>query len=206
VTIVLLVGHAHTEWTGRRLAGRMAGVALSDEGRRAAAGLAERVAALPLSVVYTSPLERATATAQAMIGRRAVPVVTSDEFHEMDYGEWTGRPLAELEADPRWREFTDHRAGAGAPGGETSAHLRDRMVAALERLAREHPRSLVAVVTHAEPIRAAAMYCLGAPIERGDRLVIGPASITAVALGDGGPRVVCVNDGGDVAAVLGALP
>ncbi|HEV8471656.1 MAG TPA: histidine phosphatase family protein, partial [Methylomirabilota bacterium] len=63
-TLVLLVRHGLTPTTGRLLPGRMRGLHLSDEGRRQAEAVAQRLASVPrIDAIYASPLERARETA-----------------------------------------------------------------------------------------------------------------------------------------------
>ena len=56
--MVLLIRHALTDATGKRLSGQAPGIHLSDQGREQAKRLAERLAPIPLAAIYSSPLER----------------------------------------------------------------------------------------------------------------------------------------------------
>ena len=56
-TLVLLVRHGHTPTTGKLLPGRAKGLHLSEDGRKQAAAVAERIGQLPkVDAVYASPL------------------------------------------------------------------------------------------------------------------------------------------------------
>ena len=67
---VILVRHGRTAANASGvLAGWTPGVLLDDEGRRQAAAVAERLAAVPLAAVVTSPLERTRETAEAIVCR-----------------------------------------------------------------------------------------------------------------------------------------
>lgn len=71
-----------------------------------------------------------------------------------------------------------------------------RSVEAITELAGRHPKRAIAVVTHAEVIRLAMAHFAGVHIDLFQRMVVHPASISAVALGDGIPRIIRLNDTG----------
>src|SRR5258707_15649819 len=71
VTTVLLVRHGLTASTGRLLTGWTPGITLDDRGLAQARALAERLAAVPLDAIVTSPLERCQQTAEAIASIRA---------------------------------------------------------------------------------------------------------------------------------------
>lgn len=153
-------------------------------------------ASLRVAAVYSSPLERAVQTARPLAARLALPVMEREALGEIRTGEWTGRSLADLEADPRWRLFNAYRSGTRIPGGERMLEVQLRVVGELDRLREAHPASVVAVVSHGDPIRAALLHYLGMPLDFVLRLEVSPASLSVVALEEWGPRVLLVNDTG----------
>ncbi len=193
MTRFFLIRHAATALIGRRIAGRLDGVSLTDAGRAEAARLAQRLAAEDIAAVYTSPRERARETARPlaeMLGREAV---VAHEIDELDYGEWSGKTLADLAEIPRWRDFNSVRSMTRVPNGETILELQARLVGFMERLSAEHESSSVALVTHAEPVRAALAYYLGVPIDLSLRFDVDPASVSIVELHEHRAKVRCVN-------------
>jgi probable phosphoglycerate mutase len=82
------------------------------------------------------------------------------------------------------------------PGGETLGEAQRRVVAVLEELAGRHPRGAVALVTHGDVIKLAVAHYAGVHIDLYQRIEAGPGSISAVALRDGAPLVLRVNDTG----------
>ena len=186
MTTFLLIRHGMTDAVGRRIVGWLPGVSLNDEGRRQAERLGQ---ALRVDAVYSSPLERAMETAQAM----GLPVIARDELGEIRFGEWTGQTLEELERDERWRRWNTERGALRAPGGESMAEVRDRMIGELRRLQKEHPRQTVAVVSHGDPIRAAIVGLLDAPMDAVLRLQIHPASVSVVRKDEGWWEIDGVN-------------
>jgi probable phosphomutase (TIGR03848 family) len=199
VTWLVLVRHAVTEQTGPLLSGRTDGVDLSDEGRRQAKALGERLADVRVAAVYASPIERAVQTAEAVASYHALAVQPLPGVLEADYGEWTGRKLADLAKTDLWGTVQRTPSRARFPGGESLAEMQTRVVAALEALLAEHIGQIVVVVSHADPIKAAVAYYSGLSLDLFQRLVISPASVTVLALSPAGTALVKCNDTGDLA-------
>jgi probable phosphomutase (TIGR03848 family) len=186
------------------LPGRAPGLHLSAKGREQADALATRMRELRrLTAVYTSPMERAQETADPVA--RAFQLVASVEpgLTECDYGEWTGRRLRDLYRKPEWKVVQRYPSGFRFPKGESFPEMQTRVATALGELVARHPGETIVAVSHGDPIRTAVALALGTPLDLFQRIVILPASITAVAYGVGGPRVLAVNSlGGDLAALV----
>jgi probable phosphoglycerate mutase len=196
VALLLLIRHALTESTGKRLSGRTPGIHLSDEGRRQAGQLAERLASLPLAGVYSSPLERCLETAGAIAAARRMAIRHVPELAEVDYGRWTGRSMPQLVRTALWKKVQQSPSSVTFPEGEGLIDAQRRSVAALERIAGRHPRAPVAVVSHADVIRLVLAHYAGLHIDLFQRLIVSPASLSAIALGDRIPRIIRMNDTG----------
>lgn len=183
--------------TGKRLYGRSEGVSLSKAGREQAAALARRVAEVPLDALYASPLDRCMETARTLSDACGVPVTPLEGVLEIDYGMWTGRPFTSLRRTRLWREF--HGANPSAPrfpGGETLAEAQTRAVEAVGDLAERHPKGTVGVVTHGDVVALVLAHYAGIHVDLFQRLEVAPASVTAIALGSGAPKIRRVNDTG----------
>lgn len=194
--LLLLVRHALTDVTGRRLSGQAPGHHLSEAGREQAAALARRLEPVPLAAIYASPLERCLETAEPLALARRIEVRPLPGVLEVGYGRWTGRSLAQLARTDLWRRVQQAPSRVRFPDGESLAEVQRRSVDALEALAPRHRRRSVAVVTHADVIRLVLAHYAGIHLDLYQRLVVTPASVSAVALGDGTPRIVRMNDTG----------
>ena len=73
----------------------------------------------------------------------------------------------------------------------------------MQRLAATHPGGVVVAVSHADPIRAAVADAMGSHLDMFQRVVVGTASITAIAYGELGPVLLTMNAYGDLSQ-LGA--
>ena len=194
-----------TATTGTVLPGRAPGLHLSPKGRAQADAIATRVSGLRrLSAVYTSPMERARETAAPVARALRLTARVEVGLNECDFGEWTGRRLRELARTPEWKTVQRYPSGFRFPGGESFPQMQTRMAAALAGLVTRHPGEAIVAVSHGDPIKAAVALALGTPLDLFQRIVIAPASITAVAYGASGPTVLAVNSlGGDLSR-LGA--
>ncbi|HYB41640.1 MAG TPA: MSMEG_4193 family putative phosphomutase [Candidatus Methylomirabilis sp.] len=204
-TLLLLVRHALTGTTGVKLPGRAPGLHLSDEGRRQADAVAARLAKLPkIAAIYASPLERARETAAPIARARGLALRIERDLAEVDIGEWTGLSLRRAGRKPEWEIVQRHPSGFRFPGGESFPEMQTRITDALARLAARHRGETVVAVSHADPIKAAVAHALGTPLDLFQRIVISPASISAVVYRPDGLSVLTVNStNGDVGALTG---
>jgi probable phosphoglycerate mutase len=193
VTTFLLVRHGSTDWVGKALAGRIPGVGLDAAGRIQAQEVAKRLAERAIAAVWSSPLQRAVETAAPLAERLGVPVQTCEAFTEIDFGEWQGKAIADLQPDPHWQRFNTQRGSTVAPGGELMLQVQARVANQFERLRQQHRDETVAVFSHADVIKAALMLYLAMPLDCHGRLEISPASISVLEVADWGPRIVAVN-------------
>ena len=197
-TTLLLIRHGQTDWIAKGLAGGLPDVHLNAEGRDQAARLAGRCRALPIAVVYSSPLERALETAVPLAEAFGLEVRPCPEAVELDFGEWAGQSIPGLGSDPRWRAFNSYRSFSGAPGGELMPQVQTRIVQAMAHIRAAHPGQAVALISHGDVIRAAIAYCLGVPLDLFLRIEIRPASVSSVRFYDESLLVLGVNDTGEL--------
>lgn len=196
-TIFLLIRHAAHLDLDVRLSGRRPGVDLSEAGRVQADVLGRRLSGMGVTSVTCSPLERTVATAKAVAAACALQAPPPVEaLNEIDFGEWTGRALASFGDDAGWRAWNEERHLARPPGGESMAEAQARIARWLPKMAAAHAGETIAVVTHADMIRAAVADVLGLSLDKLLRFDIDPASITTVVMGDWGAKLVRLNEKG----------
>jgi probable phosphomutase (TIGR03848 family) len=194
MTTFYLIRHATNDFVGKAIAGWSTGVRLNAAGRAQAERLAAKLAGRGITALYSSPLERALETAEPIARTLKLKVETRDALGEVRFGEWTGKGMDEIGRDPRWEMFNRYRSGTRAPAGELAVESQARMVAELESLRERHPDQTIAVVSHADIIRVALVYYLGAPIDLYQRIECRPASISTLTLSDWGPQVLGLNE------------
>jgi probable phosphomutase (TIGR03848 family) len=203
MSTVLLVRHGLTAMTGPVLAGRTPGVHLDDRGQQQATALAERLAAVPLAAIVTSPLERCVETAEAIRDKQSGTPAwhVEKELIECGYGDWTGRPLKELVKDPLWKVVQAQPSAVRFPGGEGLADMATRAVASIRRWDAELGDVAWVACTHGDIIKAVLADALGLHLDQYQRIVPDPASVSVIRYTSTRPYVLRVNDtGGDLAA------
>ncbi|MBD0694391.1 MSMEG_4193 family putative phosphomutase [Streptomyces sp. CBMA123] len=206
---LLLVRHGRsTANTAGILAGWTPGVDLDDTGRAQAAALAGRLAGVPLVRAVSSPLERCRQTLEPLLAvRPELGAPAEDErLGECHYGEWTGRPLAELAKEPLWRTVQDHAAAAAFPGGESLRELSHRTVGAVREwnaeIAAEHGEDAVWVAcSHGDVIKAVVADALGLHLDHFQRISVEPCSVTAIRYTPQRPFVLRMGDTGDLSSL-----
>ncbi|SFD99053.1 probable phosphomutase, MSMEG_4193 family [Actinopolyspora alba] len=208
---VILLRHARSAANGAgTLAGRTPGVGLDERGRAQAAGLAERLAPVPLRALVASPLRRCVDTLSGLSGQRGLAVETEQDLAEVDYGDWTGRSVRELSEEPQWKVVQQHPSAAVFPGGEGLAGVQARAVAAVRahdaRLAAEHGEEAVWLAcTHGDVIKGILADALGLHLDGFQRIVVEPCSFSVVRYTDTRPFVLRINDTGtDLSGLLPA--
>jgi len=208
VPTVLLVRHGRTAANaGGVLAGWTPGVGLDDTGRAQATALAGRLAVLPVAALVSSPLQRCLETSAEIVAvpgpgdaQRPAPDV-DDRLGECRYGDWTGRTLKELAKDPLWRVVQAHPSAVTFPGeeGEAMLAMQQRAVTAVRehdaRVAAAHGDDAVWIaVSHGDVIKAILADALGMHLDAFQRIVVEPASLSAVRYTPLRPFVLRMND------------
>ena len=204
---VLLVRHGRTTANASGLlAGRADGVSLDEIGRDQAALTADRLAAVPVVGVVSSPLERCQQTAQFIVDRQAgAPKMPIDpDLTECDYGQWQGRTLTDLATEKLWSVVQSQPSAVIFPGGESMASMQARSVAAIRRYdaafeAEHGPGAVWVAVSHGDIIKSILADALGMHLDLFQRITVGPASVSIVHYGTSRPTVHATNtDAGDL--------
>lgn len=208
MALLFLIRHGLTDQTGKRLYGWAPGVHLSERGRAQADDLAERMAVVRVAAVYSSPLERCRETAAPLASAAGVRVLVRRDLGEVDYGDWTGRPLAQLARTKLWRSVQRSPSQVTFPNGESFLRVQERALRAVHEIARAHPRGCSALVSHGDVVRLLISHLSGAHLDEFQRIVIDPGSVSVVAIGRNGgtPRILRVNDTGSLEAFATRRP
>ncbi|MEX2325053.1 MAG: MSMEG_4193 family putative phosphomutase [Nitriliruptoraceae bacterium] len=194
MTTLILVRHATTAATGKRLGGWTPGVHLDARGHDQAACVAAQLAPLPISAVYTSPLERTVETARRIAREQRLRVRVRKGLGEVDYGDWTDRPLGQLRRRTMWRDIQSTPSRVTFPNGESIRAAQQRAVDTIEQLVADHGDATIVAVSHADVIKAVVAFYLGLGLDMFQRLHIAPASVTTVHLPTSGhPMLVACN-------------
>ncbi len=191
----LLIRHGENEYVAKgRLAGRLPGVHLNENGKKQADAVAKAFAKAPIKAVYSSPMERCMETAQPLAAALDLEIVPRVGLIEVDFGEWQDKTLKQLRRRKLWKVVQANPSRMQFPGGETFANAQQRIVQDVETLTQEHdPKDLIACFSHSDLIKLVVSYYLGQPVDLFQRIMIAPASISTLHLGDMGAQIINVN-------------
>ncbi len=196
-TTVYLIRNAQTAWNDeRRLAGRRE-LGLSDQGRAAAASLAERFAGIALDELLVSPLPRSMETASALATAQGLDVARDPRLSDWQAGAWEGRGYADIMSDPAYRAMLDQPlTDCGFPGGERFVDIRERMLASIRQALEDNELGAhIALVSHAGPLRILLSHYLSLPPWDHERLRLEPCSVTVLQFTkiEDSPSLVAIN-------------
>jgi broad specificity phosphatase PhoE len=184
VTTILLARHGETDWNRALRWQGHADRPLTDLGHAQARTLAEQLDAFRIDAIYSSDLERARVTAEAVAARRRLEVVVRCDLREVDCGSWSGCYHSDLEPS----EIERWKAGAKAwAGGESYEQMAERMVGAIRSVASGHTDQHVLVVSHGAAIRAVHAAATGLSFHEYRRLhpTVENAGLSAVLIENG---------------------
>ena len=158
---LILVRHGETVHNVARITQGWSDSELSERGREQVQRLAERLAAMKPTALYSSTLGRALSTAQVIADATGLPIVPMDDLREMNYGLWEGRAFLDIrkEDEDLYRRWIAEEE-CPCPEGESHADVRRRLLRAFEQIQSER----AVVVAHGTAIRIGATALLNIPL------------------------------------------
>ena len=172
---------------------RMAYLGLRDEplnetGLRQAECAAEALSRIHLELIVTSPLHRASDTADRIQAASGAELRKDDRLREGSFGAWEGLTRSEvltrsgLDAE-LLRQWEENPAVA-PPGGESGEDVQRRVVSLVEDLAGEFPDNSIVLVSHVGPIKALLAAAMRITLRATRRLFLDPGTISVVEWSD----------------------
>lgn len=175
----------HAESTANRngtLAGRLPDISLSERGFRESRKLVKILSDLEFDLIISSPIQRCVETLNPFLKKSGKSLTFEPGFQEMDYGTWSGKELKKLSKKPEWKLVQSNPEKFRFPKGESFKEASQRVSAALERIKEQNPRKRILVATHGDIIKLAITLTLGLPINKFQKLIVDPASISTIDL------------------------
>lgn len=197
-TTIIVVRHCEAEGNIKRYFQGHTDGQISERGRVQLDLLAERMKDINIDAIYSSPLSRAKATADAINRGRNLPVTLDSRLIEINGGlmegvRWSEFPTRYPEQAENWnlRPWLFH-----APDGESMKAVYDRIYEAILDMAKENVGKTVAAASHGCAIRNLICRAKGLPIEAlNDVAWCDNTSINIIEFDDDfNPTVVCEND------------
>jgi len=150
-TRIIALRHGETAWNvDTRIQGHL-DIPLNDTGLWQARQVGQALADEDVTAIYSSDLQRAFATAQAVARSTGAPLTAEPRLRERGFGSFEGRTFAQIEQESpeqaqRWRKRDPDFTPAG--GGESLAMLRERIAAAVHAIASRHQGEQIVLVAH----------------------------------------------------------
>jgi broad specificity phosphatase PhoE len=199
IATIYLIRHGETDWNRERRIQGQTDIPLNARGRRQAAALAQRLASLPLEMIYTSDLGRARETAAliAAAQAQAVSVVATPDLRECDYGLWEGLHREEISRRfaEDWQQWLTSEGVGRSTGGEDFFALERRVRRGFQQAMEEGKTLLIS--THRGPLQAILCHILGMEAGQRRRFLVANCAVTALDCDRRGPpRLLLFNDAG----------
>ncbi len=194
---VILVRHGETDWNrSKRFQGSNSDIQLNQNGCQQAESIALRLKPERIQAIYSSPLQRARDTAQAITRHHQVEVEIEPTLKEIDAAELEGIHLDEL-GGHLIQLLTGEGQGKSTfkmYGGETLAEVQQRVWSTVQRLVDRHRDGVLVVVSHYFTILTIICSVLNLPPSQIGRLRLGVGSISILTFDERVTRLTLFND------------
>ncbi|MBQ8836244.1 MAG: histidine phosphatase family protein [Clostridia bacterium] len=172
---------------------------LSDLGHKQARMTADFLKNEHIETVISSTLTRAKQTAEPIAADRGLTVLPDENFMEMNFGDWEGMAIEEVEAkyDGAFTVWKHEMYKTVCPNGESTVECFNRAVNALKKTAKEYDGHDICIVSHGAIIKCLLCFLHGLPIEKlQDVIWADNASVTKLEYKDGKFDIVyeCKSD------------
>ena len=177
------------------LAGRTAGVPLTEKGIKQAKTIAKFLKPMKISTVYTSPIERAQKTAEIVAKHNSVDCKIDERLIELDMGKFTGIPYDEIfhSHGNVFLKFYEGQIEIAHNGVETFSEVNKRVQSMVDHVLKEHHDENVVLVTHMDPIKAMLATIMDLKPQSLFELILANASLTIFREEGGKLSVKAIN-------------
>jgi len=193
---IYLVRHGETAWNKAKIFRGRRDIPLNEQGRLEAAGAALALREVPLAAIYSSPLSRARATAEAVAAGHGLAVIADEAFTDIDFGAWTEHWETEVcrKFSDQYRQWKESPHLVKFDGGESLDEVRRRAVPRLLELARQRPESTIAIVSHRVVLKLLLCEAKGLDNSHFWKIPLDTCAISVLEYANGTLRVVVEND------------
>ncbi|HCA71195.1 MAG: histidine phosphatase family protein [Oscillospiraceae bacterium] len=172
--------------------------------------VAMRLRNVPFTAIYTSPLKRARATAEAINQYHHVPLIAEESLIEINVGKMEGMKWAEFpkrypkEADAWYHHLCDFTA----PDGESIRQVADRVWNGVRAVVKKEnvpgKEKVLCMTTHGCALRCFFCRAFGWPLDRIDEVPVSDnTGISEVRFADDGTcQVVRIGDASHLTKAL----
>ena len=181
--MIIFLRHAQAENNTKRiLAGRTDGVSLTKVGIEQAQRIAKYLKPLDISAIYSSPIERASHTAEIVAKNRSLEVVLDERLTEIDMGKFTRMNYDDMFAKYGniFLKFYENDPVIAEHEVETYLHVQRRVRDMVDHIVKKHKNENVILVTHMDPIKSMLSTVMDLKPKALFELIIANASLTII--------------------------
>ena len=181
--MIIFLRHAQAENNAKRiLAGRTEGVHLTKTGIEQAEQIAKYLKPFDISAIYSSPIERASHTAEIVAKNRSLEVVLDERLTEIDMGKFTRMNYDDMFAKYGniFLKFYENDPVISEHEVETFPDVQKRVLDMVDHVLKKHKNENVILVTHMDPIKSMLAKMMNLLPETLFELIIENASLTII--------------------------
>ncbi len=195
-TTLLLVRHGQTTSNTTGFYMGWSEEDLNETGYAQARRLSSRLASMPISSIYTSPLQRACSTAAILAEPHKLKSEVLDDLIEIKLGGWQGLHQDEIRGryPELWLQTRKDPSNVTFPDGESFPQVTERAIRAFKMIAEANREKQAVIVTHDIIVRVLVAYVLGVTNCIYRRLEVNNASLSAIRVGDSNAQIIMLND------------
>ena len=181
--MIIFLRHAQAENNTKRiLAGRTEGVPLTKAGIEQAESIAKYLKPLNISAIYSSPIERASHTAEIIAKNNSLDYELDDRLTEIDMGKFTRMNYDDMFAKYGnvFLKFYENDPVIAECKVETFPEVQKRVLDMVGHIVKKHKNQNVVLVTHMDPIKSMLSTVMDLKPKTLFELIIANASLTIV--------------------------
>ena len=181
--MIIFLRHAQAENnTERILAGRTEGVHLTKTGIEQAERIAKYLNPLDISAIYSSPIERASHTAEIVAKNNSLDHNLDDRLTEIEMGKFTRMNYDDMFAKYGniFLKFYENDPVIAEHEVETFPQVQSRILDMVNHMVEKHKNENVILVTHMDPIKSMLSTVMGLKPKTLFELIIANASLTII--------------------------
>ena len=181
--MIIFLRHAQAENNAKRiLAGRTEGVHLTKTGLEQAERIAKYLKPLDISAIYSSPIERASHTAEIVAKNNSLDHNLDDRLTEIEMGKFTRMNYDDMFAKYGniFLKFYENDPVISEHEVETFPQVQSRILGIVNHLVEKHKNENVILVTHMDPIKSMLAKVMDLRPKTLFELVIENASLTII--------------------------
>ena len=181
--MIIFLRHAQAENNAKRiLAGRTEGVHLTKTGIEQAEQIAKYLKPLDISAIYSSPIERASHTAEIVAKNNSLDYELDDRLTEIEMGKFTLMNYDDMFAKYGniFLKFYENDPVIAEQEVETFLHVQERILDIVNHIVEKHKNENVILVTHMDPIKSMLSTVMDLKPKALFELIIAHASLTII--------------------------